>query len=503
MFRKTRPSQGDVLTNHEQVLDAARREKLLDPSAWHNLFYEHFLCAIDEEVFEPLFHGSRGRPNASICTLLGMLVLKEGRGWSDEELFEACALDLRIMRALGLTNFSESVPVPATYYEFKRRLFEYEVAHGVDLLEKAFANVTGKQAAKFDVKADWIRMDSTLIGSNIANCCRLQLVVGCLQVFWRSLTEAQRARASQKDRGLLDALLTCKPHQFVYRLKEEEKPGKLAELGYVMSRLLKIYDEAESDRWGPLSRLFGENYRPQKKRVILKDASEIPADSIQSPYDTDATFRRKCGRQTQGYTLNVTETCNPDGLNLITDVQVAKATKHDTQFVVPAIENTQAIAGDVKEASMDGAYQAPDNTRWAANEETILHYGGMQGRKCRYVYERNDKEIAVTDTQTGEIQLATRIPSGRYRVTFTDCKPHYFDDEKIDASELRRQIEEMPDEVRWRRNNIEATIFHFVCHLRNRKTRYRGSFTHRLWGMCRALWINLIRIGYYKQATAA
>jgi hypothetical protein len=502
MFRKTRPSQGDLLTNHEQVLDPTRRERLLDPNAWHNLFYEHVVCAIDEEVFEPLFHGSRGRPNASIRTLLGMLVLKEGRGWSDEELFESCALDLRIMRALGLTNFTESVPVPATFYEFKRRWFEHEIQHGVDLMEQAFANVTRKQASKFDVKADWIRMDSTLIGSNIANCCRLQLVVGCLQVFWKSLTEEQRARATQKDRGVLDAFLECKPHPFVYRLKEEEKPKKLEELGYVISRLLKIYSETDSDRWGPLSRLFSENYRPRRKRVLLRDASKIPADSIQSPYDTDATFRRKHRRQTQGYTLNVTETCNPKGLNLVTDVQVAKATKSDTKFVVSAIENTQVLAGNVAEASMDGAYMSSPNSQWATENETTLHYGGMQGRKCRYEYERIQDSVTVTDKQTGEIQQAIRLRSERYRVRFADNRPHYFDDEKIDASEVRRRIEEMPDEIRHRRNNVEGTIFHFVCRLRNRKTRYRGSFAHRLWGTCRALWINLVRIDSYKQATA-
>ena len=138
MFRMTLASQGDVLSNHELGLDPSRRAKLHEPSAWHNVFYKHLVCAIDEEVFEPLFDDSRGRPNASIRILLGMLVLKDGRGWSDEELFEACGFNLLVMRALGFTHFDEKVPVPATYYEFKRRLFAYQIDHGVNLLEKAF-----------------------------------------------------------------------------------------------------------------------------------------------------------------------------------------------------------------------------------------------------------------------------------------------------------------------------------------------------------------------------
>lgn len=506
MFQETLPSQGDVLTNHEMGLDASRREKLLEPSAWHNLFYKHLVCMIDEKVFAPLFDGSRGRPNASIRTLLGMLVLKDGRGWSDEQLFDECAFNLQVMRALGLTNFSEKVPVPATYYEFKRRLFEYQVQHGVNLLDKAFETVTGNQAKAFGVTADWVRMDSTLIGSNIANCCRLQLIIGCLQTFWKSLSDAQRCRAKRADRCLLDDLLTHKPHQVVYHLKEDEKPQKLEELGYVISRLLKLYCEDDSDRFEPLSRLFAENYRMKQTRVSVKEAKKIQADSIQSPYDTDATFRKKQSRQTQGYTLNVTETCNPGALNLITDVQIAKAVQHDTQFVVSAIQTTQAIAGDVKEASMDGAYQSQDNTHWASDEKKCFHYSGMQGRKCQYEYERGADSVRVTHKQTGEVQQATRIKSGRYRVAFADRKPHYFDDEKIDASELRRRIEEMPDEIRHRRNNVEGTIFHFVWPLRNRKTRYRGSLRNALWGICRGLWINLTRIRLHtirtQQATA-
>jgi hypothetical protein len=501
MFRTTPPSQGDLLTSHELGLDASRRKKLLEPGAWHNVFYEQLVCAIDEEAFKPLFDDSRGRPNASVRTLLGMLVLKDGRRWSDAELFEECAFNLQVMRALGLTNFSEKVPVPATYYDFKRRLFEYQVDHGVNLLDQAFESVTRKQAQAFGVKADWIRMDSTLIGSNIANCCRLQLVLGCLRVFWKSLSPGQRKKASQADRSFLNGLLKCEPHQVVYQLKEDEKPQKLEELGYVISRLLKIYTPTDSDRFGPLSRLFSEHYRTKRKRVRVKDAKEIPADSIQSPHDPDATFCKKGKRQTQGYTVNVTETCNAEGLNLITDIQVAKATRHDTTFVVPAIQKTQAIAGKVQEASLDGAYQSADNTQWASDLKTTLHYSRMQGQACRHVYDRRPDGIQVTNIQTGEIQLARQLPSGRYRVDFTSRKPHYFQDENVDASQLRRQIEAMPDQVRQRRNNIEATIFHLVWPLRKGKTRYRGSFATRLWGTCRALWINLTRIEYYTATT--
>jgi hypothetical protein len=55
---------------------------------WHNLFREQVTSKIDEDVRKPLFSSERGAPNAPIRILLGMMILKEGQGISDEMLFE-------------------------------------------------------------------------------------------------------------------------------------------------------------------------------------------------------------------------------------------------------------------------------------------------------------------------------------------------------------------------------------------------------------------------------
>ena len=108
MYRPTRESQGDLYTNIDSHLGDARRVKLHDSAAWHNVFYEHLVSKIDEASFAPLFSDSRGRPNAAIRILVGMIVLKDGRGWSDAELFEECEFNMLVMRALGLMIFSRS-----------------------------------------------------------------------------------------------------------------------------------------------------------------------------------------------------------------------------------------------------------------------------------------------------------------------------------------------------------------------------------------------------------
>jgi len=43
-----------------------------------------------------------------------MLVLKEGYGWSDAQLFEECRFNILTMRALGMMNLNDEVPTEST-----------------------------------------------------------------------------------------------------------------------------------------------------------------------------------------------------------------------------------------------------------------------------------------------------------------------------------------------------------------------------------------------------
>ena len=494
MFRRT-PSdrQSDMFTSYESHLGRSKREKLADPKAWHNLFHKHIVSQVDEARFADLFDATQGRPNAPVRILLGMIFLKEGYQWSDEELFEQCGYNLLVMRALGLVNLDEQVPAPSTYYLFKQQVFAYDIANGVDLVGQVYDELTQDQAHHFGVRADYIRMDSKLFGSNIANCCRLQLIVGCLRAFWKALEPDQRQRAVASDRRILDALLEKKPHQVVYSLKETEKAGKLQQLGLVLDRLVRRYRDSGGTGYEQITRIFREQYTVVSEQIVLKQPKDVAATSLQSPHDVDATYCVKPGQKVWGYRASVTETCNPDGLNLITDVQVAPATHSDPQFVVPAIEKTESVVGAVREASMDGSYHHPANQEYAANSQNkkTLHIAGMPGYASRFTYEYTDQGVAVVDTRTGERQIAAEYRPGKYRIIFE--KRYCFTDARIKSYLQRKKVDEMPDEVRMRRNNVEATIYHLSCRLRKSKSRYRGLPANRLWAISRAVWVNLIR----------
>ena len=496
---KSEPSrQSDLFGDFEAHMKAPRQKQLNDPKAWHNLFFRHITAQIDETPYGALFDARTGRPNAPVRILVAMMILKEGHGWSDAGLYEHCRFNLLVMRALGLTSLSDEVPAESTYYLFKQSLYAHERTTGRDLIGETFAQLTKTQAAAFGVLGQQIRMDSKLIGSNIATCCRLQLVLGCLQSFWASLDEADRSRVSGSDREALDDLLERKPHQAVYRLSRSEKEAMLADAGRLLHRLARTYSGRDSDRHGLIERVLSEQYASSRSPDDLypKPARAVSASSLQSAQDEDAAYRKKGTQKVKGYSVNLTETCNDQGLNLITALDVAPASTPDNAFCVPAVERTQEVVGKVCEVSMDGAYQGEDNAAWAREEKQTFHYSGIQGRKGRFAYERRGEEVWVADARTGQTQRATAYKPGRYRIE-VDGRKHYFADQAIDAFERRRRVEALPDAIRQRRNNVEASIFQLVFHTRNGKTRYRGRSAHQRWAWCRGLWINLVRIRHH------
>lgn len=500
MFKKS--SKGTVPTlfgGLAQQFTGAKLKAFQDPLAWHNIFRDQVTGRIDETIFAELFVGDNGRPNASLRVMVAMMILKEGHGWSDEELYDQCGFNTMVMNALGLNNVDDAAPVCSTYYAFRKRIYEYAEKEGIDLLGLCFKDLTRQQCKFFDVKGDKLRMDSKLIGSNIAKCSRLQLVIRCLQEFHKHLGSGAKAKLSAQDAEFFEKLGKKSAGQVVYPLGNEEKSAMLAYCGNLIMRLLQQFSEADSASYAMLSRVFEDQFSIQEEVAVVKAPKEIGSDSLQSPFDQDAEHRNKKDQKVQGYSVNNAETCSgeKDALDLITVVQVEGATFADPDFMVDAVEESQEIAGEVKEAWSDGAYHSQANDLYADLNGKEFHYTGFQGFAGRFAFEWRGVDVFITDTRTGVEYQGFEYKEGHYRITIFENgenKHYYFPQQAIDNYFKRRNVEEMPAEVRNKRANVEATIFQMSFLTRNNKTRYRGKIKTQMWATSRAAWINLRRI---------
>jgi len=537
MFSKSKPeSNPGLFSGIAQQMKGKRLENLNDPSAWHNLFKVHITSRINEELFSVLFNDSMGRPNSPVRLLIGMMILKEGHVWSDAHLFEECQFNILVMNALGLSNLNEEIPSPSTYYAFRKTLLEYQVEHGRDLVGECFEALTRGQMELFGLRGRQLRMDSKLVGSNIVKCSRLRLILSCVEAFIKSLNVEQYDRISEKDREYLGNLFRKKVSQIIYHLNSEEKSELLLGLGELIGRLIGLYEECDSEKYRIIVRVFEEQYSKEEEsrkvegndkgegndkiegKIVLKPNEAIKADSLQSPHDEDAEYRNKGGKKTQGFSVNLTETCSSapeggeegakgdSGLNLITNVQVEGATYADGSFLQPGIEKSEKIVGKVDDVFSDGAYYSPANEDFGKEKGITLYFTGFPGKKGRFGFVRSPRGLEVIDTKTGQTYLAQRVKArknrknqqNRYKIQFEqeDGKKvlRYFDDQSVAAFFRRQEIEQLPQALKNTRCNVEASIFQLAFGLRKDKTRYRSKFKTQLWATNRCFWVNFRRI---------
>jgi hypothetical protein len=519
MYKRSKDqSSQDIFGSFNQVLPTTKSEALYDPNAWFNQFYLHFTSKIDESIFERLYPSHTGRPNASVKTLVGMIVLKEGHNWSDEQMHASCQFDMRIMRALGFNNVGDSAPVLSTYYDFKDRLAKYYKEHQVELIGEAFDAVTSKQVTTFKVKGEWIRWDSKLFSSNIARCTRLQLIINVIQHFWKAISEQERSRSSKTDQQLLNELLETTSSQQTYRMTNEEKAARLKKLGLVALRLRRTYAGHPSDAYKGLCRLVEEQYNivssddegnEQHMDIEIKDKGDITGATLQSPYDHEATNRRKKNGEKEqlvhGYSANITETCNDEGLNLVTAIQVETAVTPDCGYVMKCLEKTQEKVGEITYGISDGAYHSPQNRAGVLDKNITWYTTGISGEAGAYSFEIQAGQLMVTNLKTEQAYYATentKAKGGKYKYTIKEVVDgkkvsRYFQQKQIDNYFIRKQIEALPEEIRNKRPNVESTIHAMFYTLRGQKSKYRGLEKNMIYVYARGLWTNFRRISQF------
>ena len=454
---------------------------------------------IDESIFSVLFNNTTGAPNAPARTLVGMTILKESFGWSDSQLFEHCRFNLLVRSSLGLYNINDPLPVESTYYLLRKRIYDHQKQNGEDLMGKVFAHITKGQIKEFVVNGRSIRMDSKLIGSNIAIFTRYEIIHQTLCMFYKSLDKAAKSKLFVVDRKQLELLMKEESSKTVYHSTKDELRGRLQTIGILIYNLLNRLEYLQTELYQLLQRVFNEQYKViEDEQIELRGKEEISSSSLQSPHDPDSAYRNKGDQTVKGYSVNITETCSNDNLNLITNVIVEKANTPDTAFVDPAIEATIEVTGQIVEkVYADGAYQSPNNDACCENIDMV--FTGIQGFESRYDLEMTPEGLLVSDTKTGKQMKAVLVKKhknskeDRWRIT-TPSGYYYFGQLAIRASQLRRQMKGRSLEELHKRNNVEATIFQLSYPLRNNKSKYRGLIKQKTWAYCRCLWINLIRI---------
>ena len=105
-------------------------------ASWASTFYEELFSRIDENIFAVLYSNKASRPNTPVNILLGLEMLKDGNGWTDEEMYSNFCYNVQVRYALGLHSLDEGHFRLRTMYNFRQRLVQHMQATGENLVER-------------------------------------------------------------------------------------------------------------------------------------------------------------------------------------------------------------------------------------------------------------------------------------------------------------------------------------------------------------------------------
>jgi hypothetical protein len=508
MYRESKTThQLNVFTNTYSHFRGQSLKIYINDKEWHNQFRTNIKEKIDEEPFRPLYSDNVGAPNASIAILICMIILKEAHGLSDSQLFEYCRFHALFRSALGLFNDDDPVPAESTYYLFRKKMYEWEKAGNGNLLEQVFAQITKSQIKEFSINGNKIRMDSKLIGSNIAKLSRYEVVHETVRIACLSVNESFDSFLTVPELKVLAEVTSETCSSVIYRCTSSQIESKLLQLGIIILKVLNHFGNNLTEQMEVLRKVFYQQFEVVNHEVIILPQERLEPGRIDSPHDPESRFWKKGEDKLSGYISNITETCNPDNpVNLITNVAVEPASAPDNSFLIPAVEETQELFPEkIETLNTDGGYHSEPNHTFCSEKDldfVISAIGSVPSRLEHSVDE--DGNLTCIDTQTGELLETKKVVPKKEntpRKWKVYCpwlkKPRIITQHDVDIGQLRKQIAARSKEELNLRANIEATIFQFGYHYRANKTRYRGLIKHRMWAFVRCIWINFVRIMNY------
>jgi transposase len=313
--------------------------------------------------YASLFVADRGRPAESPGRLNLVLIVQFAEGLTDRQVAEEVRgrIDLKYLLGLPLDDPGFDFSVLSEYRArliaggMEARLLEDMLSH---FREQGMLKARGRQ-----------RTDSTHVLAAIRHMNRLERV-------GETLRAALNALATVNPEWLLTQITSdwfdrYGPRFEQYRLPKQkaEQETLAVEIGADGYQLLTAIYDATTPNWlrtvpavETLRQVWVQQYYLEGERVFWRTGKNSPPSSqtIQSPYEVEARNRTKRDLNWTGYAVHLTETCDPDRPNLITDVQTTPATHSDVTMT--AVIHDSLAKKDLlpKEHYVDTGYMDAD-----------------------------------------------------------------------------------------------------------------------------------------------
>jgi hypothetical protein len=524
MFKKNESyKQYDLFGVNDSL---SNNQRLMLKSSIEHSFFINIFSKINEKDFDVLYSTKKSRPNVPVNQLVGALILKHLYNWTYQQLFMNLNFNILTRHALGVQNLGGCIFAEASIFNFQNKVIEYYVQSGHDLLTAVFDNLTAAQLKEFGIKTDIQRGDSFLLGSNIFDYTRLQLLIEVLLRFFRVLDDEDK----EKYLELLSVYTRQTAGQYIYKLEKNDLPKEIQQLAHIYHKLYVHLEEKYKDVavFSIFKRVYSEHFVVIENRVEVLPTKELHSGILFSPDDAEATYRYKRGFFSKGYNGHISETANPENqFNLITDLTVTPNNEDDAKILENRLPYMVEKTPDLSEYHADGKYGSPKLDIIAKDNSIMLVQTAVRGRKSesKVILEKDESGdfwVSCSQGQRVKGEITTNTEGDRHgRAVFYEdkCKlcPYqnkclarpvggkrkekkriwYFNEIKIMSHQRSQNIYKIPEERRKLRSNVEATIKEVKRGIKNGKSRLRGLIRNSFYLTLTSISVNLTRIHKY------
>lgn len=482
-----------------------------------------------------------GQPAEAPAHLALITIMQFAEGLSDAQAADAvrARIDWKYALALELTDhgFDSSV-----LSEFRTRL----IAGNAELL--LFETMLTRFRAQGLIKAKGRqRTDSTHVLAAIHVLNRLECV-------GETLRHALNTLATAVPDWLHSWVPTVWFDRYTRRFEEyrlpAEKPARYAlaeQIGADGHQLLLAVSAPTAPTWVrevPAVQLLRQVWIQQfyattaDQPIRWRTAEDLPPARllISSPYDPDARYGKKRNTEWTGYKVHLTETCDDDTPNLITDVTTTPATTSDVSALPTIQDQLDARQVTPGEHIVDSGYMSADHLLTSRADHQIDLLGPVADDHswqtkaangfgaAQFVLDWDAKQATCPQGQRSVIWMERRDRHGQAttQITFskpicaacarrTDCtqsataprallvreRYHY---DALQAARERQQTDRFKAQYA-RRAGIEGTISQGVNTGDLRRSRYIGAVKTRLMHLLLAAAINFMRVANWLAET--
>ena len=498
-----------------------KRRKMLDQD-WPGFFRRHILALLPVKKVAPAFHRDFGRPTKEMYTVLGTLALQQYHDLTDIETTSQLSYNIQWHYALDIVEENDEAKYISPKTLWNMRTLATELGIDGELFDAA----TLKLAELFDSDTRRQRIDSVHIRSNMARLGRIGIFVKAIDRFLINIKRQQLSLWEKIDIELIDRYHGEKAKQCFAGIKPSKSKKTLSEVASDLYRIVTQFQDCRQvvnmSTYKMLCRIVKEQCDVQPDGTIeLKAPKQISSESLQNPSDPDATYS---GHKGQGYQVQIMETYTEhedeekqsSQLNLITHVQVEKASQSDAQALLPAIEATLKKDLVPEQIQADSLYGSDDNCQQAKQLEVevisptmgtekndncnlsdfqFLSNGHLdrcpEGHQSTLRKKKKSRFSQGFECELcGSCSLSENCPAKKgakfFYVRYTEKTM------RITKRRQHEQTEEFRQKYRWRAG-VEATMSQYDRLTGVKHLRVRGFKAVRFAAVMKAMTVNIVR----------